>query len=145
MIFCNELLLENKLENSFIFLDNNILIALMELEELRDFFQKTHENKCFITIPPIVAEFLSVKDWQSYNKRSKFVNATCFTYPIERVIDPSDPIFFVFNKLYTSDLFDRVYSLSNDATDLQIRNYALYRLNPEKLERLISIHTQTSK
>lgn len=102
MIFCNkEHSLKEKLAEASVFLDNNALIALMDVPDFLDFFQEAINSGCqFLTIPAVVAEFSATDSLEKYNKRMTFLNdIRCAIYPIEKSLDSNDPLFFVFNKI----------------------------------------------
>ncbi len=164
MIFCSEPSLKEKLVESTVFLDNNALIAMMEVPEILSFFSEIIDNGCqFLTISAVVAEFSATDKLEKYNARIEFVNNLCSVYPIERHIDPADPLLFVLNKVsgkpgYTDILlqqalikfptaylltenykdfplaiFDRKFTVTVDTRD-QVRNQCFHQVNVQRLD-----------
>lgn len=96
----NCLNLSNNPRGSFLFLDNNCLIAIISHEEafgdiLEEFSQKGY---AFTTIPSVAFEFSRSDTIETHNKRVTFLKKYTSIYPIERHIDEFPDMMLVLQK-----------------------------------------------
>lgn len=150
--------------STIFFDNNALIGLLNKPELLNFFLDLRTQGGCeFLTIPSVVIEFARTDDISNYNERMRFIDQIFTVYPIEKHIDPRDPELFLFNKvakcsivdlllymtlykfqnayLFTENhkdfhtaLLDRKSLVTIDDGSKQIRNYAFYTLNTQKME-----------
>jgi len=102
--------LTDELASSYLFFDNNALIAMLEVKELlQQFIAMKESGATLLTITPVAIEFLKTDNLQNYNKRRNFLKTTISgIYSIEKHIDINDPLFFVLNKISACEYVDHL-------------------------------------